>query len=76
MSATNVPVPSEPDCSIKVSFRMLTGVSNDRPGNVGNGRPWAVAATTAVTATTPTATGRRRSSVSAAADATSSSGTT
>ena len=55
--ATNVPVPSQPDWSIKVSFRMLTGVSNDRPGNVGNGRPWAVAATTAVTATTPTATG-------------------
>ncbi len=74
--ATNVPVPSAPDSSMSVSLRMLTGVSTEMPGNVANGRPGAATTRSAAAPATPTAVAPRRSSVSAAADATRNSGTT
>jgi hypothetical protein len=71
-----VPVPRPPDWSISVSLKMLTGESTERPGKVVKGSPCTPAANRTVVEATPTANGRRHPSVRAAADATSSSGTT
>ncbi len=69
-------MPSDPDWSINVSLRMLTGESTEIPGNVGNASPRLPAARSPVIAPAPTAVGPRRRSVSAAADPTTSKGTT
>ena len=58
-SATNVPVPSSPDCSISTSLRTLAGESTQTPGYVVNGSCAAVAAKRIVTSPAPTATCRR-----------------